>query len=77
MLHWGLDMLQFYFQGRRNNLLSAVDQLLVLKSCLQKSEWFYRHEIGMSSLKQVEVENNWHLNNLFVIMQLKIREHIV
>ena len=44
-----IKILQFYFQGRRSSLLSAIDQLLVLKAGLQKSEWFYRHEIGISS----------------------------
>jgi len=48
--------LQFYFQGRRNSLLSAIDQLLVLKAGLQKSDWFYRHEIGTSSESKIQLK---------------------
>ena len=53
-----IKIVQFYFQGRRNSLLSAIDQLLVLKVGLQKSDWFYRHEIGNSSESKNSNEND-------------------
>ena len=53
-----IKILQFYFQGRRNSLLSAIDQLLVLKAGLQKSDCFYRHEIGNSSESKNSNEND-------------------